>query len=246
VGETVRVISFRDPAVDVLIHVADGVVYEGLDYAVRIEERLSAAGLKFARRDLTMLPVEEPQSARAHVLTGGATSVLSKAQWMRSAIDAARLLVAKADLGECSVIGICLGSQILAEALRPGSILSAEAIEVGLTTVSRAEDDRIRQTVPSFHYESISPQILSAAGTRIEWRNVQTPVQAFTYRERTFGYQFHPELTVTDVHNLIDYHGNVITQQQGDVAAAHRSVEHHAATLSAGLFRRTVIDRVSG
>jgi GMP synthase-like glutamine amidotransferase len=231
---------------DVLIYVANGVIYDDLDYATRIEEQLSAAGLKSARCDLTTLPIAQPQTARAYMFTGGETPVHSNAQWMRSAVDTARHLMANADRGDYSVIGICLGSQILAEALRPDSIVSSATIEVGLTAVTRVEDERIQQVVPSFHYQSISPEIDTITGTRIEWHNAHTAVQAFRYGERTFGYQFHPELSATDVHNLIDYHGNVITQWQGDVAAAHRSVDHHTKALSTDLFRRTVIDRVLG
>jgi GMP synthase-like glutamine amidotransferase len=231
---------------DVLIYVADGVLYDGLDYAARIEERLSAAGLRSARCDLTTLPVEPPQRARAYVFTGGETSVHADARWMRSAVDTARLLVADADRRDYSVIGICLGSQILAEALRPNSIVSSAAIEVGLTAVTRVADEQIKQIVPSFHYQAISPEIRSIARARIEWRNAHTAVQAFGYGQRTIGYQFHPELSAIDVHNLIDYQENVITQWQGDVAAAHRSVDHNTNALSADLFRRTVIDRVLG
>lgn len=237
--------------VDVVIHVADGAVYHGLDYATRIEERLAAAGLTSARCDLTK-PFrgederEDGQSAKAHILTGGATSVTSGKHWMRSAVGAARRLIARAGRGECSVIGICLGSQILAEALRPGSTVSSESIEVGLATVRRVTREGIEQVVPSFHYESISPDISSVPGASIEWANDHTPVQAFSYGEHTFGCQFHPELTVTDIHNLIDYHRAVITQQHGDTTAAHRSVERHGAELSDDLFRRTVLDRIPG
>jgi GMP synthase-like glutamine amidotransferase len=232
--------------VDVLIYVGDGVIYDGLDYAVRIEERLSAAGLRSARCDLTTLPVEEPRPARAYVFTGGETSVHSDAQWMRSATDTARRLVANADRRDYSVIGICLGSQILAEALRPHSIVPSAAIEVGLTAVTRVEDEQVKQVVPSFHYQAISPEIRSVAGACIEWRNAHAAVQAFRYGQRTIGYQFHPELSAADVHNLIDHQESVITRWQGDVAAAHRSVDRNINALSAGLFRRMVIDRILG
>lgn len=230
---------------DVLIHVADGMINGDLDYATRIEERLAAAGLESARCDLTALPGERPPAARAHVFTGGETSVHSDARWMRSAIDMARCLVANAERENYSVIGICLGSQILAEALRPDSIVSSPTMEVGLT-VARAGDERIQQVVPAFHYQAISPEVGSTAGVSIEWSNEHTAVQAFRYRDRTFGCQFHPELSATDVHKLIDYHEDVITRWRGDVTAARQSVDHHADALSADLFRRMVIDRIVG
>jgi GMP synthase-like glutamine amidotransferase len=223
--------------------VADGLIYDGLDYASRIEERLLAAGLESARRDLTRSPAEGLQPARAYVFTGGSTSVLSDASWMRSAIDTARHLIVNAAHGRYAVIGICLGSQILAEALRPGSIISAQSIEVGLTTIELAGDHQTREVVPAFHYQSISPAIAAIPRTHVEWCNAHTSVQAFKYGDRTFGYQFHPDLTVADVHSLIDYNRDLITEYRGDIAAAHRSVAYHSDALSADLFRRTVIDR---
>jgi GMP synthase (glutamine-hydrolysing) len=234
------------PKLDVLICVADGVLYGDLDYGSRIEERLSAAGLTCGRYDLTALPGDEPPPARSYVFTGGETAVGSGAPWMRSAIDTARSLVTGADREDYPVIGICLGSQILAESLRPDSLIWSPAIEVGLTAVSRPGDTGTRQIVPAFHYQSVSPEIRSVCGARVEWRNAHTAVQAFSYGKHGFGCQFHPELSAADVHNIIDCHGDVITQWGGDTAAAHQSVDQHAGALSADLFRRMVTDRIPG
>jgi GMP synthase-like glutamine amidotransferase len=231
-------------SVDVLIYVADGMIYDNLDYATRIEERLSAAGLTSERCDLMNVPVDQAAPARAYVLTGGETSVHSNAAWMRSAIDMTRRLVTDAQHGGCPVIGICLGAQIIAEALRPDSIVSSRAIEVGLTPVAHAKDGPAEQVVPSFHYQSISPEIRSVDGVRIEWWNEHTAVQAFTYGARVFGCQFHPELSSADVHELIDFNGDVITEWQGDVTAAHQSVAQNAHKLTNDLFDRMVVDRI--
>ncbi|HET9143569.1 type 1 glutamine amidotransferase [Actinophytocola sp.] len=228
---------------DVLICVADGVIHDGLDYADRIGERLAAAGLTSARCDLTSLPAELPRPDRAYVFTGGETSVHSDAGWMRSAIGMTRRLVADREGTQPGIIGICLGAQIIAEALHPDSITASSAIEVGLTPVTRP-DNHTEQVVPSFHYQAIAPEISSVAGVRIEWRNEHSAVQAFSYRDHVFGCQFHPELTATDVHELIDFHTDVIKRWHGDVDAAHRSVERHTAALDADLFRRTVVDRI--
>jgi GMP synthase-like glutamine amidotransferase len=234
------------PTVDVQILVADGVLYEGLDYATRIEQRLAAHGLTSARVDLTDQRAGAPAPARAYVFTGGETSVHSDAPWMFSAIDTARFLAANADRQGYAVIGICLGAQLLAEALRPNSIVSAATIEVGLTPVVRADDRPARQVVPAFHYQRITPEITSVAGTRIEWSNSHTAVQAFRYGEHTFGYQFHPELSATDLHQLIDFQAGVITRRGGDVASAHRSVDRYGVQLSTDLFRHTVVNQMIG
>lgn len=229
---------------DVLVYVADGMLLDGHDYANRIEERLSADGLTTDRRDLTALTTEKPPPARAYVFTGGETSVHSDKPWMRAAIDTARGLMADADRLAYSVIGICLGSQIMAEALRPNSIMSATAIEVGLIPVTRPEDHQSSLVVPSFHYQAITPEIVRVPGVRIEWRNAHSAVQAFSYRDRSFGCQFHPELSAPDVDHLIDRHADLITEYKGDVAAAHESVTRYADSLPSDLFDRLVIDRI--
>ncbi len=229
---------------DVLIYVADGTLFEGADYATRLEERLSQAGLTFARCDLTSLPLEHPLPRLAYIFTGGETSVHSDAEWMRSAIAMTRRLIAGAQRGECSVIGICLGSQIIAEALRPDSIISTRAIEVGLTPVISAQAEPAERVVPSFHYQAISPEIAENAEVRIEWSNAHTAVQAFSYGKRVFGCQFHPELSPSDVSRLIDFNAEVITTWHGDLDAARKSVERYSDTLASDLFDRLIVDRI--
>jgi GMP synthase-like glutamine amidotransferase len=228
---------------DVLIHVADGQLLDGIDYAGRIEEHLSSAGLSTVRVDLTAAPADAaPPRARAHVFTGGETSVHSAQPWMRAALRTARQLIASSR----PVVGICLGSQILAEALRADSIVETSGIEVGLTPVVRPDRPDVSQVVPSFHYQAISSELAAVPGVRIEWGNHHTAVQAFSYGETVFGCQYHPELSAADVHTLIDLHADVITRWNGDVAAAHRSVDEHRDALAPDLFRRTVLPLVTG
>jgi GMP synthase-like glutamine amidotransferase len=225
---------------DVLIYVADGVLYDGLDYGHRIEQRLADAGIATQRFDLTSSAVEMPPPGQPVIFTGGQTSVRSPEPWIHAAVALARDLVARGR----PVIGICLGSQILAEALHPESIVSAPAIEVGLTPVTRPDDLSSGHVVPSFHYQAISPEFIKVTGAHVEWRNAHTAVQAYRYGERVFGCQFHPELSAADMHRLIDYHENVIAEHDGDVSSAHRSVAEYQEALSADLFRIMVVDRI--
>lgn len=229
---------------DVLIFVADGTIFKGVDYATRIEQRLSRAGLISARFDLTSLPMEHPRPKLAYVYTGGETSVHADVEWMRSAVDMTRRLIADAQCGGPSVIGICLGSQIIAEALRPDSIIDTHAIEIGLTPVTSPEAGQPGHVVPSFHYQAISPAVGTVADVRIELRNDHTAVQALSYGKRVFGCQFHPELTPADVLELIEFNAEVITTWHGDVDAARRSVERYADVFADDLFERLVVDRI--
>src|ERR1700744_820958 len=102
---------------DVVIYVADGEIHDGLDYAGRIEERLAEAGLTSARRDLLSMPAEQVLPERGYVFPGVQTWIHSDAEWMRSAVSMTRRLVVHAEREQRSVVGICLGSQIIAEAL---------------------------------------------------------------------------------------------------------------------------------
>lgn len=242
--------------VDVRICVADGLIYDGLDYADRIEQRLTRAGLSCDRLDLVTgaaeLTARRPEPALAYVFTGGQTSVHSDAAWMRATVKLMRELVADANGRDGrpgpAVIGVCLGSQLIAEALRPGSIIDTSGIEVGLTEVNGVGEGPDRPgvgVVPSFHYQAISPRIDEVDGVRVEYRNDHTSVQALSYGERVFGCQFHPELTPDDMRRLIDFNADVISRWYGDPAAAHRSVEQYQAELPEDLFERLVIDRIT-
>jgi GMP synthase-like glutamine amidotransferase len=231
------------PVVDVLIHVMDGFVHTGLDYADRVEEELAGAGFSTARQELPRGNDGRQPSARAHIFTGGETSATADVSWIRSAIESARSLMAGAVAGKWSVIGICLGAQVLAEALRPSSIASSGSIEVGLIPITQVSGSG-ELIVPLFHYESISEDLLSTPGVKVTYRNAHTPVQAFRYGDRVFGYQFHPELTAPDLHELIDHHADLISRSHGNVMDAHRSVERHADHLSGDLFRRTVLEQL--
>ncbi|WP_344468475.1 type 1 glutamine amidotransferase [Kitasatospora kazusensis] len=250
--EVLRVRGVGIVPVDVQICVADGLIYDSLDYADRIEQRLTRAGLSCGRLNLVTeaadLTARRPP-ALAYVFTGGQTSVHSDAAWMRATIKLMGELVADAngrdgDTGP-AVVGVCLGSQLIAEALRPGSIIDTAGIEVGLTEVNRVGDHQGIGVVPSFHYQAINPQIEEVDGVRIEYRNEHTSVQALSYGERVFGCQFHPELTPDDVRQLIDFNEDVISCWHGDAAAAHRSVEQYQDELPEDLFERLVIDRIT-
>lgn len=225
---------------DCVIHLSDGVVADDMDYALRIEQRLRAAGLVTAAHDLTQPDGDVPRG-RLHVLTGGATSVSSEVGWMRSAVRLAAELVGSARRGERTVIGVCLGAQILAEAIRPGSLCAAPRIEVGLSLVRRLDGSGSEMAVPAFHYERVCNELAGAPGVEVLWTNAHTSIQAFRLYERVFGYQFHPELTTEDLHLLIEHNAGTIVAFGGDVSEAHASVVRHRDALAHDLFDRTVL-----
>jgi GMP synthase-like glutamine amidotransferase len=209
---------------DAVVWVADGFVADGLGYGDRLTERLSGRGLRVARRDLTGTNDAVP-TARLHVLTGGSTSVNDRSTWMPQGLALTRSLVRGAWRGDHMVVGVCLGSQMIAEALRPGGVRACERIEIGLTEIQWSDGQSERIIVPTFHYEELDPLTVVAAGGRVVAGNAHSPVQGFRLGTRIWGLQFHPELEPADVRSVVRTHRATIEARRGTAEAALRSVD---------------------
>jgi len=126
-------------------------------------------------------------------------------------------IIREAVESEMSVLGICLGAQLLAKSL--GGFVSRNAVrEIGWHDVDLTEagvDDPVltsftpRQQVFQWHEDGISlpPGAVNLAGSDA------SPVQAFRYGKHAYGFQFHLEasgplierwLTVPDHQSTLD------------------------------------------
>jgi len=106
-------------------------------------------------------------------------------------------IIREAVESEMSVLGICLGAQLLAKSL--GGFVSRNAVrEIGWHDVDLTEagtDDPVlasfapRQEVFQWHEDGISlpPEAVNLAGSDA------SPVQAFRYGKHAYGFQFHLE-----------------------------------------------------
>lgn len=77
-----------------------------------------------------------------HVLTGGLEPVSSRSEDMAARLDAVRAAVDTADQGGCSIVGICLGAQMIATVvsdLIPRPVGGGE--EARLTLVTACDPD---------------------------------------------------------------------------------------------------------
>ncbi|MGW1887759.1 type 1 glutamine amidotransferase [Streptomyces sp. NPDC001970] len=231
---------------DAVVWVADGLAAEGLDYGERLVERLTGQGLRVERRDLTTATADDIPGGRLHVLSGGSTSVNDASGWMPQGMAVTRLLVEAAQRGEHAVIGVCLGSQMIAEALWPGqgSVRAAGRIEVGLTEVRWREDERTDDgeqfVVPAFHYEELDPGPLLEGNAHVVADNGHSPVQGYRYGPRIWGVQFHPEFGPADVRRIVLHHRRTIETYHGDVRDALNSVDRYASSWSLAPFTRLV------
>lgn len=184
---------------NIIIWCADGTPIEGKNYADAIAERLCAKHeVTLSVIDLTTATLADAQTAEAdlHIFTGGSTSVNDRAadSWMPEGLKIVEHLLSKAHIGLTRVLGICLGSQMMAEVLNPGCIASGAELKLGVS--SAGWHDGKTRPMTSFHYEIITdPDGLIDAGATILATAADVPVAAFRYGPTVLAVQQHPEFT---------------------------------------------------
>jgi GMP synthase-like glutamine amidotransferase len=214
-----------DP-VDAVVWVADDQVTDGLDYGVRLIQRLRARGLRVRRSDLTRTDGRIPP-ARLHVMSGGGTSVNDTSGWMADGLRVAGRLLDEAYHGRHAVLGVCLGSQMIAETLWPGAVRQGERIRAGLIEVDwrpEPHDAAERLVVPAFHYEEVDHAHVVRGGGEVISLSSWGGLQGFRFGTLIWGVQFHPELEPSDVRRLIAHHHRTIESHHTTTAEALESV----------------------
>ena len=142
------------------------------------------------------------------VVMGGPMDVWEEDEhpWLKAEKEAIRDWVVAQ---EKPFLGICLGHQLLAEAI--GGTVGRMAIpEVGINCMSRtatAQGDAIMRRLPAefdgFQWHGAEVKTLPP-GTEILATNEYSPVQAFRRGTNAYGFQYHVELTETTVADWAD------------------------------------------
>lgn len=205
---------------DVTVWVADGQATPELDYGTRLCREFSEVGAQVERHDLTAVRGDEPLKAGIHVLSGGITSVNDAESWMPEAKKLVTRMIHHAEGGESQLLGVCLGSQIIADCLAPGAIVRGADITAGLIEVDWSMEEAAGDdlnVLPAFHFEQIHPAAAERAGVEVVASSPSTPVLAFRYGPRVAGIQLHPELGAAEVLELLQYNGDVIVNHAGDL-----------------------------
>jgi GMP synthase-like glutamine amidotransferase len=174
--------------------------------------------------------IDDAGAPSALIALGGPPCALDDAEhpFLASSRDALR-----GALGRVPVLGVCLGAQLLAQAVG-GRVHRGAAPELGWYDVERtpaSHGDPLFDALParftpfSWHDDAIE---LPAAGATLLARSSVAPVQAFRCGERAYGLQFHLEL---DAGEVAAWSSSAPRAVQGDTSAHAAEQERLARVL---------------
>ncbi len=162
------------------------------------------------------------------VLGGPQSASTSKEECPHFDAAAERALIAQCIAARKAVVGVCLGSQLIGEALGARCERSPEK-EIGNYPISLTEAGRANPKFAHFgpvleagHWHGDMPGLTPAA--RIIAYSEGCPRQIIEYGELVYGFQCHMEFTPEAVELLI-----AASRQELAVLAAHRFVRQAAA-----------------
>jgi len=136
------------------------------------------------------------------IVMGGPMSVNDPDPWISEETS----FIRSALLAGKPVIGVCLGSQLMAKALG-ATVHPGKALEIGMTPISltpEAKQDPVFKTLPDsfevfeWHGEvfDLPKECVPLAGSAV------APLQAFRYGSRAYGLLFHLEIEQSGIDSL--------------------------------------------
>jgi len=170
-------------------------------------------------------PLPNPADHRFLVVLGGPMGVYERDR--HPFIDAEAAFVREAVSLGIPTLGLCLGSQIVADALG-GRVSRHSAKEIGAMTVTLTPDGvadplfagvEPRLSVFQWHGDTFS---LPPGAVRLASSPV-TPNQAFRHGSRTYGFQFHLEVTFEMVTAWLAEYADEIASERLDAEQIRRA-----------------------
>lgn len=188
---TRRVLVLQHAEPEHLGLIADALTEEGVQYS-------------YIRTDLDVPVPEEIEPHQGLVVMGGYQSVYEEQQYPY--LRGEKTLIRKVIRSGRPVLGICLGSQLLAEALG-SQVRSSGSFELGWKKVyisSDVSNDPVLKHLPRIiepmHWHGdiygLPAEAVSVGASD------QTAVQGFVWRQRCYGFLFHLETTVAQVSQM--------------------------------------------
>jgi GMP synthase (glutamine-hydrolysing) len=182
------------------------------DYDRWFIDAMQGHDLEFEVRDLVRGDPPDPDGHDGILITGSTSSAFQQEPWMAPLAGFLR----RAEPTGVPILGVCFGSQFLAQARGGSVILNPAGWEIGCVQVEVTPaglDDPIFAGVPSRfqalathedRIETLPPGGVLLAG------NTGTPVQAFRVGPSIWGVQFHPELSIAALDLLIRLRADVL------------------------------------
>jgi GMP synthase (glutamine-hydrolysing) len=201
-----------------------------------------AQGLEAAGHRAHYIRVFEGQAVPRHmegaaglIVMGGPMGVYERDRY--PFLDQELRLIEQTLRAEKPVLGVCLGSQLLATALG-ASVAPAPSKEIGWHPVMLAEQapaDRLLAHVePSFvafHWHGDVFTLPRGATPLAASR--RTPHQAYRYGENAYGFLFHMEVTEEIVLGMVEHFADELTEVGMDGAAIVEGIEEYLHRLEA-------------
>jgi GMP synthase (glutamine-hydrolysing) len=134
-----------------------------------------------------------PSSADGFVITGGASSVTDREPWML----ASEAFVRELDAAKVPVLGICLGHQMIAQALDGEVVQNPLGREIGTVAIEKLVEDPLFEGLgPSFWVNATHVDTVGRVPSRgrVLARSALEATAAFAVGDHIRAVQFHPEL----------------------------------------------------
>lgn len=227
----------------VLVWCADGNPLAGASYADRIVARFQQVTTMDV--EVAMLaegPLTDAQlGAGYHLLTGGSTPADSRQSW----VAATRSQLREVLDGPSRVVGICLGSQLLATVLGASCAPGPNGLEVGLGEIGSVSS-RDTFVAAQFHYHDIDPAILDVPEVVWRFTSEHTRIQGFDHADRHRALQFHPEFTPGEARELVERHPELLAEHGVSAEQVHARTDRLADAWAPSTFDHLVVDFLLG
>ncbi len=162
-----------------------------------LDPLLKAAGFRIRYVNFGRDPGQQPSldGYAALIVLGGPMNADDVANFPNLATEVG--IIQEALQRDVSILGICLGAQLLAKALG-GSVQPGAGREIGWHTVDLTEDGQCDAVLSDFGtrtevFQWHDDNIVLPPGTVHLASSERCPAQAFRYGEHAYGFQFHLE-----------------------------------------------------
>ncbi len=194
-------------------------------------------------------PLPDPSAAAGFIITGGSSSVTDRAPWMLRTEELVRRLVE----AKVPLFGICLGHQLIAEALGGKVTKNPRGREIGTVEVrlkAGAADSLLHGlpstfTVNATHVDTVG---VLPPGARVLAETDREPHAIYVVGDTTKCVQFHPEVDGDTMRGYVEARAELVRADGLDPDAIRaRAVDApHGADTLRNFVRHVVLHRAGG